>query len=175
MKSKLDAVKAANPILEIQLNLIELSQVFPDIPKILPTGTYDLETQRAVTEFQKKFNIPTTGKVDLITWNTLIKEHEKCLHCIRVPSSVSCFPASIAEYKRDDAGSLIYILQLILKDYRRKYKNYAEVHLTGIFDEQTEEAIKQFQKYSHLPVTGVLDRRTWNILNKINEACQLYE
>lgn len=175
MKSRLDVVKAANPILEIQLNLIEMSQVFPDIPRIFPTGIYDLETQRAVTEFQKKFNIPATGKVDYTTWSTLIKEHKKCLHCIKVPSSVACFPVNKTEYKRDDSGSLIWVLQIVLMNYHRRYKNYVDVHLTGIFDEKTEKAIKQFQKYSQLPVTGVLDRRTWNILNKINETCQLYE
>jgi peptidoglycan hydrolase-like protein with peptidoglycan-binding domain len=92
-----------------------------------------------------------------------------------MPQSVYCYPKSIYEYKRDDEGNLIYILQVILKNYHNKYKNYVDVQLTGVYDEQTEEAIKQFQRYSNLPVTGTLDRQTWNILNKIHNTCILYE
>lgn len=175
MKSRLDVVKAANPILEIQFNLRDISQMNPDIPKVFPTGRFDPETQEAVNAFQKKFNLPVTGKVDFATWNTLLKEHQKCMHCIKPAQSVYCYPGNKYEYKKGDDGNLIYILQILLKNYHNKYKNYADVRLTGIFDEQTEEAIKQFQKFSHLPVTGTLDRETWNLLNKINNTCKLYE
>ena len=174
MKSKLDAVKAANPILEIQLYLRDISQVEPDIPMVFPSGRYDHETKKTVTEFQKKFNLPATGKVDFITWNEMLKQHKICMHCLRSPKSVSCFPNNVQEYKRGDTGNLIYILQTILMNFNRKYKNYEVVQLTGVFDEQTEEAIKQFQRCSNLQVTGKVDRQTWNTLNTINETCQLY-
>lgn len=175
MKSRLDIVKAANPILEIQFNLRDIAQVHNDIPKVFPTGRFDSETQEAVIAFQKKYNLPATGKVDFSTWNAILNEHKICVHCIKPPQSVYCFPNNVYEYKKDDDGNIIYILQIILKNYQNKYKNYVDVHLTGIFDEQTEEAVRQFQKFSHLPVTGILDRQTWNLLNKINNTCHLYE
>jgi peptidoglycan hydrolase-like protein with peptidoglycan-binding domain len=175
MKSKLDVVKAANPILEIQFNLRDISQMHPDIPKVFPTGRFDPETQEAVSAFQKNFNLPVTGKVDFATWNAISKEHQKCMHCIKPPQSVYCYPGNMYEYKKGADGNLIYILQIILKNYHQRYKNYPDVRLTGVFDEQTEEAVKQFQKFSHLPVTGALDRETWNLLNKINNTCKLYE
>lgn len=175
MKTKLDMVKATNPILEVQLYLQDISQVEPDIPMVFPSGRYDPETERSVAEFQKRFNLPATGKVDFITWNEMIKQHKICMHCLRSPKSVSCFPNDVHEYKRGDTGNLIYILQTILINFKRKYKNYPDVQLTGMFDEQTEQAIKQFQKYSNLQVTGKVDRQTWNILNTINETCQLYD
>lgn len=175
MKSKLDIVKANNPILEIQLNLRDIAQVHSDIPKILTTGIYDAETQNAVKIFQRKFNLPVTGKVDLITWKEILKEHNCCMHKINPAQSVSCFPGQILEYKLGDESKLIYILQIILNNYANKFKNYEVVQLTGIFDEQTEKAVKKFQKLSNLPVTGSLDRITWNYLNKINHTCRLYE
>lgn len=175
MKSRLDAVKAANPILEIQFILRGIAQVYPEIPMVSTTGRFDTETQKAVMEFQKKFNLPVTGKVDFITWNALMKENGYCLHCTKTPNKVACFPNDKTEYTKGDTGNFIYILQIILKNYSRKYRNYTDVNLTGVFDEPTEEAIKQFQKYSGLPVTGVLNRQTWNILNEINEICQLYD
>ena len=175
MKSKLDAIKAANPLLEIQFNLRDISHVNPDVPKVFPTGKYDIGTQEAVRFFQKKNNIAETGKIDFETWNIIMNEYKNCMHCINIPQSVYCYPKSICEYRRDDEGSLIYILQIILKNYHRRYKNYVDVQLTGVYDEQTEKAIKQFQEYGNLPVTGTLDRQTWNLLNKIHNICMLYE
>lgn len=175
MKSKLDVIKAANPVLEIQFNLRDISKRTPEIPIVLPTGTYDSQTRAAVIEFQKFFNIPVTGTVDYLTWNTINKEHRNCMHCLNSPSKVCCFPDNVYEYRKGVSENVIYVLQIILNNFHRKYKNYPDILITGLFDEQTEEALKMFQEFSHLPVTGVLDRRTWNTLNKINEACKMCE
>ena len=175
MKSSLDTIKAKNPILEMQFVLRKNAQVFPEIPVVFPTGRFDLQTQNAVTEFQKKFNLPITGKIDFITWNAIMEENIKCIHCINTPAKVACFEDDKAEYKIGDKGNIIFILQILLKNFREKYINYIDVDLTGVFDETTEKAIKQFQKYSGLPVTGILNRQTWNTINKINETCQLYD
>lgn len=175
MKSRLDVIKKANPVLEIQFNLKDIAQSDTDIPMVIPSGIYDSQTQRAVTEFQKKHNIPATGKVDYETWLAISKEHGESVHKTKVPSSVCCFPENIDEYKIGDESNLIYILQILLKNFHNKFKNYPDVQLTGKFDEQTEAAIKQFQQFSKLPVTGKVDRKTWNIMNSINETCRLYE
>ncbi|MGD9568321.1 MAG: peptidoglycan-binding protein [Sedimentibacter sp.] len=175
MKSLLDVIKAENPILEIQFNLRDIAQNNSEIPMIIPSGTCDSQTLNAVKEFQRIFDLPITGKVDYATWKTLIIEHKNSAYNINMPSNVCCFPANSKEYKKGDNDNVIYILQIILKNYHNKYKNYADVQLTGIFDEQTETALKQFQKCSNLPVTGILDRQSWNTLNKINETCKLYE
>ncbi len=175
MKSKLDDIKSSNPILELQFCLRDIAQVHKEIPSVFPTGVFDKKTEESVKEFQKKYNLPVTGKVNFLTWNKLMDEHKDCMHHINAPSSVGCYPSNVNEYKKGDSGNLIYILQIILKNFNNKYKNYSDVQFTGVFDEQTESALKQFQKYSNLPVTGVLDRKTWNIMNKINDVCKLYE
>lgn len=175
MNSYLDVIKASNPILEIQFYLKDIAQHNPEIPMIIPSGAYDAKTQRAVSEFQRMFDLPITGKIDFATWNAIQKEHSNLIHKINMPSNVCCFPSNIDEYKKGDECNLICILQVLLKNYNKKYKNYPGVEITGIFDEQTEVAIKQFQKCSNFPVTGKLDRKTWNVLNKINETCKLYE
>ncbi len=175
MKSTLDVLKAANPIFEIQINLRDIAEYNPDIPMIIPTGTYDAQTQRAVSEFQKNLNLPVTGTVNFMTWSAIMAEHKKTIQNKKEPSNVCCYPSNINEFKIGDKGNLIYILQILLKNHNRKYKNYLDVQLTGLFDEQTEAALKEFQKYSKLPVTGILDKQTWNTINKINSICKLYE
>lgn len=172
MRNKL---AASNPVLEIQLYLIDIAQVHPEIPLVYPTGRYDERTRNAVTEFQKFFSLPVTGVVDLETWNKILSEHKVCSHCINAPSTVACFPSDVMAFRLGDQNNFIYILQIVLNNFKRKYANYVEVPITGIFDEKTEEAVKQFQRLSNLPVTGVLDRETWNTLNLINSTCRLYD
>lgn len=172
MKNKL---AAANPVLEIQLYLIDIAQVHPEIPLVYPTGKYDERTRNAVIEFQKFFHLPVTGVVDLETWNKILAEHEKCSHCINAPSTVACFPSNVMEFRSGDQDNFIYILQIVLSNYKKKYVNYVEVLINGFFDDRTEEAVRQFQRLSDLPVTGVLNRQTWNKLNLINNTCRLYD
>lgn len=174
MKSKLDIIKAANPVLELQLNLSDIAMNNSDIPTIIPTGIFDQQTQNTIIAFQGKFNLPVTGKVDYETWNAIRKEHSMAAHNINMPSSVCCFPQNLKLCKMGDECYTIYILQIVLNYFHNKYKNYPNIQLTGIFDEQTETAVRQFQKLSNLPVTGIVDRQTWNLLNKINETCKLY-
>lgn len=174
MKSKLDIMKAANPVLELQFNINDIAMNNPDIPTIIPTGIYDQHTQNAISEFQKTANLTVTGKVDYETWNALRKEHGMAIHNINTPGSVFCFPQNIKQCKMGDECYTIYILQILLNYFHKKYKNYPEVNLTGLFDEQTEISVRQFQKHSNIPVTGIVDRQTWNLLNKINETCKLY-
>lgn len=164
----------SNPILEIQLYLNDIARIYPEIPSVYPTGIYDERTRNSVMEFQKYFSLPVTGVVDLATWEKIISEHKICLHGINVPTSVSCFPSNISEFKLNDQHNCIYMLQIVLNNFRRHYPNYIEVPITGIYDERTEDAVKQFQQLSGLPVTGVLNRITWNTLNLINDTCRLY-
>jgi peptidoglycan hydrolase-like protein with peptidoglycan-binding domain len=174
MKSKLDLIKAENPVLELQFYLKDIAKCNPAIPRVVPTGSYDPQTEKAVIEFQRTYNLSVTGKVDHATWNAIRKEYMECTHNTNKPSTVCCFPDQVSEYKLGDECSLIYILQIILKNYQKKFKNYSDIDITGKYDEKTEAAVKQFQKCTKLPVTGILDRKTWNMLNKINETCKLY-
>lgn len=165
---------ADNPVLEIQLYLNDIAQVHPEIPAVYPTGKYDDRTRSSITEFQKFFSLPVTGVVNLETWNKILVEHKRCSHCINVPSSVACFPTNMLEFKLGDQHNCIYMIQIVLNNFRRKYVNYIEVPITGIYDEKTEEAVRKFQQLSGLAGTGVINRETWNMMNLINSICRLY-
>ena len=58
----------------IQMILRELSAVYDGLDGVKLTGTYDAETQEAISEFQKRSLLPITGKVDLRTWNRLTRD-----------------------------------------------------------------------------------------------------
>lgn len=57
-----------NDVRTIQRQLNTISDTYSAIPKIKVDGTYGEETANAVKSFQKIFNLPQTGVVDLATW-----------------------------------------------------------------------------------------------------------
>jgi peptidoglycan hydrolase-like protein with peptidoglycan-binding domain len=52
----------------IQTQLNRISDVYSAIPRIAVDGAYGPQTANAVRAFQKIFNLPVTGIVDLATW-----------------------------------------------------------------------------------------------------------
>ncbi len=58
-------------------------------------------------------------------------------------------------------GSPIRSLQFMLRQLSRKYPFLPRLVDSGLFDEETLEAVLRFQKELYPPVTGVVDLRTW--------------
>lgn len=61
-----------------------------------------------------------------------------------------------------NAGNPVLAIQ---RDLRRIRKNYPAIpnitNTLGIYDEETENAVKTFQEIFNLPVTGIVDKATW--------------
>lgn len=164
-----------NPISEVQYYLREISKYNQEIPLINPDGIYDSKTRESLALFQKTCNLPQTGVVDLITWNTLVNQYNKYKSIDEIPNKLECFPSKACEIKRGDECDTVYILQIIINRLNRKYKNYNKVNVTGIYDIETENEIMKFQATNKIPVTGKVDKATWNSISAINNTCKLYE
>ena len=59
----------------IQLMLSALAVAMDDFDNIVPTGIYDEKTEIAITEFQKKHDLPANGIVDRQTWDALARSY----------------------------------------------------------------------------------------------------
>ncbi len=59
----------------IQLLLLELSVTYDIFEDIAESGTYDANTEKAITDFQRINGLPPTGKVDERTWNRIVREY----------------------------------------------------------------------------------------------------
>jgi len=164
-----------DPVKEVQFYLKEISKYHPEIPIVYPDGIYNSKTKEAVTEFQRIYELPTTGIVDLNTWNQIVKEYGNCYEITSAPNQISCFPHTEFNINLDDEDDLVYVIQFLLRKLNKKYKNYIEVNITGKYDQATIDAIKQFQTTNKLPVTGIVDKTTWNSLARINDTCRLYD
>lgn len=164
-----------DPISEVQFYLSEISKFKHEISIVYPNGIFDSATKEAVTEFQRIYKLPTTGVVDLNTWNAIVNEYNKYNEITSAPNQISCFPLREFNINLDDEDDLVYVVQFLLKKLNKMYKNYHEINITGKYDQTTADAIKQFQNNNKLPVTGIVDKTTWNSLARINDTCGLYD
>ena len=61
-----------------------------------------------------------------------------------------------------DAGNPVLAIQRDLRRIRKNYPAIPDITTTlGIYDQETELAVKKFQQIFNLPITGVVDKGTW--------------
>ena len=61
-----------------------------------------------------------------------------------------------------NAGNPVLAIQRDLRRIRKNYPAIPDITTTlGIYDQETEDAVKKFQQIFGLPVTGVVDKGTW--------------
>lgn len=135
---------------ELQSRLFQLDW-FPE----LTTGSYDAETREAVNGFQAKRGLPTTGVVDLRTWERLLAMTEQ-------PTQDQLFnvlhpgPALLSA---GDGGGDVRAVQ-----HRLVQIAWIFGDVTGTYDAETVEAVEGFQAKREIPVTGEIDQRTMDRL-----------
>jgi len=58
----------------VQFILNELSVIYNGLGELKTDGSFDEDTEMAIKRFQVHSGLPPTGRVDLITWNRLIRD-----------------------------------------------------------------------------------------------------
>ncbi|GAA6621145.1 peptidoglycan-binding domain-containing protein [Scytonema sp. NUACC26] len=107
------------------------------------SGNFDLETEEAVKEFQRTNNLHVDGIVGALTW--------ACLCYPMIYRSLKILTPKLQESVKE--------LQSILhKEGFFKKEPY------GVFDRQTEKAVKHFQRTYGLKDDGIVGAATWAVL-----------
>lgn len=172
--SELNDIISINPVKEIQMYLKEISKHNSEIIIEHTDGIFDSETKKAVTIFQKIYGLPPNGTVDLATWSKLLYEYNKITSIDNTPNKLDCFPSNAIEIKLGDEKPIVYIIQILVNNFSKKYNNFNNLDITGKYDVATEESIKKFQAMNKLPITGKVDIKTWNSITCINNICKLH-
>jgi len=162
-----------NAVYELQHYLRFLSKHLNDIPTVTPDGIFGKETERAVTAFQKKYYIPQTGEVDLNTWNLIRDTYLDIREDTVLPEPVYIFPPEIVSMSKGDDYAEILILQILIRKLSHRFNNVPPVTLSGVFDNETEVAVKQLQNIFGLENHGKVDRKTWNRLSRLHSSFTL--
>ena len=154
-------------IFNLQRYLRQLSRFDPDIPSVDEDGIFGEETRASLAAFQQKYGLPVTGTADPDTWARLFNEYLATVEARTRPDPVYLFPRFPADYSvgRGDENLLVGVIQYLLREIITLYgRDSSALPLNGVFDEITEQAVKDFQTVNRLPPDGRVDRVTWNRL-----------
>ncbi|MBQ6831978.1 MAG: peptidoglycan-binding protein [Oscillospiraceae bacterium] len=154
------------PVRSLQTMLRVLAEDDPSLPTVVPDGIYGPTTMAAVTELQRRENLPLTGITDQQTWERIAQLYEPAL--IRTgkaePIEIIMEPGQV--FRLGDDGPYIYLMQTLLIWLARDHADIPSPDHTGIFDEKTQNALSGFQRLAGLPETGALDKVTWKNLSR---------
>lgn len=149
-------------IRELQTYLHGLAHV-QDLPHVSPDGVYGPKTAAAVRDFQQKNQLRPNGAANTATWNALVEAYLKEV----VPSlnAIVLFPAGVINsYSLGGKGAGVYLIQGILQAIQSVFPQLPPVQASGVFDNTTAHAVREFQKLTSTPPSGKVDAVTWNRL-----------
>ncbi len=152
----------------IQYYLAALSYFNAEIPEIAVTGTFDEATQSAVSAFQSLYGLPVTGIVNDATWNLLFDAYYGAIQSLtpeQIGSSVLPFPGTFL--KLGSTGPDVEQLQEFINVASNLYEEIPEVPLTGVYDENTRDAVYAAQATFGFPINGIVGPLTWDALADI--------
>lgn len=155
-------------IINLQTYLRALSFVDSRIERTPIDGVFDRATESAVSSFQRTRGLGDTGIVDKETWDAIYLEYLDLTERTDRTPTVSFFPLNPPDYEATlgDEHAFISLVQFLLRELSVIYDAFSEIEINGVFDTNTENAIKEFQRISLLPVTGRVDLRTYNRLSR---------
>lgn len=107
------------------------------------SGKFDLETEEAVKEFQKKNNLRVDGIVGPLSWACLFYPKLSRIHRVTPP----------------ELKDAVKELQTILYE-----EGFSQKVPNGNFDRETEKAVKRFQRVYGLKDDGFVGAATWSVL-----------
>ena len=158
----------------IQYYVRALSCYYDLTPRIELTGRFGPETTEAVKKLEAIYGLPQDGIVDVQTWGRFYQDYRQNVN--KIPED--CFNISPIY-----PGYLIYrgmgdnnvrLIQTYLNRIAEADPDIPQLAVTGIFDEETETAVKAFdQKYLE-EGKGIIGPITWNAIvstsEKLNEG-----
>lgn len=164
-----------NPILEIQRILRSIDYFDNSLARIRLSGTYNEETRQGVKNFQEKYGLPVTGEVDATTWQLLQAVDKAIKDATALARAVYILPRNeeytITPGLRDD---VVYVIQHMINVLSQEYDTFFPLEFTGIYDEATENNIREFQRKNLLDESGNIDPITFNRLADEYERLNSY-
>ena len=151
--------------LKIQLNRI--SDNYPAIPKITRINRFfDVQTEDAVKEFQRIFNLTPDGIVGKATWYKIKNIYNGIKNLSELYSENLTLEEVSKEFPRvlqeGDNGIAVSTLQYYLDVIGYFNDKVPVIPIDGIFGPRTKQAVIEFQQAFGLTPDGIVGRDTWN-------------
>lgn len=156
----------------IQVQLNRISRDYPLIPKIAETdGVFGVDTEDAVREFQRIFNLTPDGIIGKATWYKIkfifvavSNLAELNSEGIRLEDISKQF---VSDIRPGDTGDPVRVLQYYLALIAAYNNAVSAPAIDGIFGQGTQAAVREFQQAYGLEQTGIVNEDTWDRLSEV--------
>lgn len=144
----------ATAIRRVQEYLYEIHK-YEGLPySVARDGIYGEPTRKAVEDFQIRFGLPSTGIVDLVTFEALRSTAKKYMQENSRDSylySRNGYPLS-----RGTSGADVEILHALLRSISEYEKDLPPIPRSGYFSAETEKAVNYMQKIFLMEQNGIV-------------------
>ncbi len=152
-------------ISELQGYLRNIGRYDSDIERVVADGVFGIETETSVRSFERKYtDRQETGIVDYELWTRLVKENENAVFYFSKPKAISPVRNGDLPLKYGDRKNAVFHLKAFLLKLSEMHSNFPSVTANDYYDEETVEAVKQWQRSVRLEDNGITDKQTWNFL-----------
>ena len=156
----------SQPVRSLQTMLRVIAESDDRQPSVVPDGVYGKNTMAAVSAFQRRKGLPTTGIADQPTWEAIVADYEPALILVGEAQPIEVIWNPNQVVRQGERHPNVYLAQAMLAVLADAYSSIAAPGLTGILDIPTSESLSSFQSMNRLPMTGDLDKITWYNLAK---------
>ena len=165
---------AGEDVRTVQRQLNRIGQNYPAVsPYLEADGLFGTETEEAVRNFQKIFDLEEDGVVGKATWYKIkaIFAAVKGLaelqgEGLRYDEVDRIYTTAVGP---GDSGTPTEVVQYYLSLISYFDPTLPAVYITGTYDANTENAVRIFQQQNGLAADGIVGRQTWNALTNAYE------
>ena len=166
---------SGNDVQQMQIRLNRISTNYPGIPKINPAdGNFGVDTEAAVRAFQRIFRLTEDGIIGNATWyritylfNAVKRLSELDSEGIKLDELPKRYEGLLAI---GNTGDSVRVVQYYLSVVAAYYDTIPPIEINGVFDQQTDTAVRAFQQQFGLGVDGIVGRQTWQKLEDVYES-----
>lgn len=158
-----------NDVEILQTRLNRISANYPSIPKIAAVdGIFGSQTDNAVRAFQQVFGLEEDGIVGPATWYEVRQKYNAVKRLNELLSEGINYDEISLQLPQDLRPGMrgLYVsgLQYFLNFVSAFTTDFTDIPITSVYDEATEQLVKDFQNYAGLIPTGIADQVTWSAL-----------
>ena len=176
LRGELSYGSVGNTVKLLQYYLLVVSVFDSRVPPLQIIGVYGENTYQSVIAFQKIFGFVPDGVVTDEVWTVLLNVYE----ALYASLPESAFAETAQGYFGNillmgSEGVEVRYLQEYLKIISDLYGVIPPVTVNGIYDEQTENAVREFQRLFGIKETGIVTSTTWNAISRVFDAIKAGE
>lgn len=161
---------SGQPVRSLQYMLNQLAIHNSILVRLAVDGVFGERTLEAVMVFQREYQLPVTGVVDLDTWDAIRAAYFQAELLYGAPPPLNVLPSGTYTAAEGEESEPMLIVQAMFVSLTKVMSNFKPCQMNSCNDGDTHKNIREVQRIAGLPITGTLDRATWSYMTQLYQA-----